>query len=149
MIMNMIMRYLLFIIVILILPTVSLSQGKSCEFPDPIPYCLFPKPLRLSKLAGRVSDKDNVGIPQSCVTLFDKEHKPVVSANTDENGKFELSSIPTGHYVLIVSYIGFTPAIREIIFDRSRGGSKKINAHMVFSGVDTCSDIDFEKKGAR
>jgi len=135
----------LLVVIFLILPGALFSQTNPCEFPELVPFCLYSKPFRLSKIAGRVFDKDRATMPDSCAALFNKQHTLVASAITDDSGEFALAPVPPGSYLLVVTYgyPGFTPAIASVVVD-SRGSSKKVNVQMVLSGIDTCSVVNLK-----
>ena len=135
------------ILIVVLMPAVSFSQSKQCKYPEVIPYCIFPKPFRLSKVAGHVHDKDGAGIRDSCATLFtNKSHKKVISGTVNnDDGRFTLRNVSDGTYILVVRYISFTPALATIILDHKRGSSRLLRIKMVLGGIDTCSEVALEK----
>jgi hypothetical protein len=138
------MRSWKFLVMILFSPLVALSQTTTCEFPKLVPFCIFPKPFKMSRLVGRVSDAERGTIPDSCVSLFDPGHRLVSAVRTDIEGRFVFHSIADGKYVLVTNYSGFTPAIAELVVGR-RGSRRMLHIHMVLSGIDTCSNVDLKK----
>jgi len=134
------------ILLVLVLPTNLFSQVKPCEFPKLFPFCVT-KILRISRPVGKVLDQNSLGIVDACVTLFDKDRKPVAFASTDEKGRFKLERVPDGKYLFVVNTTGFATAVNELTIDRRAAGPKSLFVHMVFSGIDTCSVVNFTQKG--
>jgi hypothetical protein len=136
-----VLRFFLGLGVVLLLPLACFSQVSSCKFPDPVPYCIFPAKKTLRSVCGVVSDAEKVRIPDSCVTLFDKKQRPIASVKTDENGRFYFGSLPSGNYVMVVDYVGFTPAMARIDIRKKHGAARRLFVMMTFAGIDTCSII--------
>jgi|GEM_PF-4859941 len=138
------MRIWRLVVIILFLPLGAFSQVASCEFPKLIPFCIFPQPFKVSRVAGRVTDEEQVSMPDTCVSVFDIAHKPVSHVRTNQDGKFAFPQLLNGKYILVTNYVGFTPALAELVVGRL-GSRRMLHIHMVLSGIDTCSNVDLKK----
>jgi len=100
-------------------------------------------PLAVSAVQGIVMDSTGTSIPKTCVGVFtEADHKLVGSTETGADGRFDLKSIPSGTYRLLVSCEGFCVANARIHVLRSNGRRKALTVHMKTGGVDSCSYID-------
>lgn len=101
-------------------------------------------PFLVSIVRGIVKDFDNVVIPKACVGLFtDTDHKLIVAVETDDNGRFEIKTVPPGEYRLVAKCEGLCVANAPLRVRRtSNRRGKPLNVHMKPSGIDSCSYID-------
>ena len=65
-------------------------------------------------ITGAVKDQQGLAVPGASVTLVNRVSQANQSAVTDEQGRFTLSNVAFGTYVLNVSLSGFTP-IEQVI----------------------------------
>lgn len=66
------------------------------------------------KIAGMVQAKDNEAIPYVNVSLLDKNKKWIQTATTDEAGKYVLTDVGVGQYVIDVHVLGYEKYQQEI-----------------------------------
>jgi hypothetical protein len=67
-----------------------------------------------SQLAGAVRAPDGTAVPGATLRVTQTSTGKAWVTWTDENGKFEFPALPSGHYRVETSQIGFAPANREI-----------------------------------
>jgi hypothetical protein len=67
-----------------------------------------------SQLAGTVRAPDGTAVPGATLRVIQTSTGKAWVTWTDENGKFEFPALPTGHYRVESSQIGFAPATKEI-----------------------------------
>lgn len=74
-------------------------------------FCLFSMGSMgadIFEIEGLAETAAGVGVGNAHITLLNRQHKPVASAQTDSSGKFRLTGVPAGDYVLSVSAHGFS-----------------------------------------
>src|SRR5580704_1391255 len=67
-----------------------------------------------SQLAGTVRAPDGTAVPGTTLRVIQTSTGKAWITWTDENGKFEFPALPTGHFRVEISQIGFAPANKEI-----------------------------------
>ena len=148
----------------IVLPIVSLAllgfiahvqaQTPSCK--SPIEYGnrnqVDPKRSSVRRISGRVIAEagrpaKEAGSVPACIGLFTEEgHRLIASVVADEEGRFRLTSIPTGQYRLVVRdpqdvFCVANMPLRVVRWPR--GKAKPLVIHMRPSGIDDCSYGDF------
>ena len=102
-------------------------------------------PLRVSVIRGSVMDFQGVAVPNACVGIFsDTDQKLIATGKVDSEGLFEIPSIPSGKYRLIVAYDGFCAANVSIVLKNRLCGKKKLLAIMKPGEVDVCSYVEWK-----
>ncbi|MGH9863570.1 MAG: TonB-dependent receptor [Candidatus Acidiferrales bacterium] len=74
-----------------------------------------------SVLSGRVLDSTGAVMPGAQVTVFSAGQIPVGSAETDSEGRFELSNLPAGVYELVALAPGMQPQSQAFTVPSPRG----------------------------
>lgn len=82
-----------------------------------------------SQLAGTVSTPDGTPIPGAGLRVVQPSSGKAWITWTDENGTYEFPALPSGHFRIELSQLGFTPATQEID---------------LASGVKTLADLKME-----
>src|ERR1700690_4007026 len=67
-----------------------------------------------AQLAGTVRTPDGTAVPGSTLRVIQTSTGKAWITWTDEDGKFEFPALPSGHYRVEISQLGFAPATREI-----------------------------------
>ncbi len=67
-----------------------------------------------AQLAGTVRTPDGTAVPGSTLRVIQTSTGKAWITWTDEAGKFEFPALPSGHYRVEISQLGFAPATREI-----------------------------------
>jgi trimeric autotransporter adhesin len=67
-----------------------------------------------SQLAGAVRSPDGTAVPGATLRVIQTSTGKAWVTWTDDNGKFEFPALPSGHYRVETSQIGFAPATKEI-----------------------------------
>ena len=67
-----------------------------------------------SQLAGAVRTPDGTPVPGSTLRVIQTATGKAWITWTDENGKFEFPALPTGHFRVEISQLGFAPATKEV-----------------------------------
>jgi hypothetical protein len=102
-------------------------------------------PLRLRAVKGSAKDLDGVSIPKVCVGVFtETEHKLVATAETDEEGLFEIRNLPAGNYRIVAKYSGFCPANARLQIQPKSRSRKSLKLRMRAAGIDTCSYFELK-----
>src|SRR2546425_10841885 len=60
-----------------------------------------------STVSGVVRDSSGAGVGEAAVSLLTAQQATVASTKTNSQGRFALSDIPAGHYLLVVASRGF------------------------------------------
>jgi len=81
-----------------------------------------------SQLAGTVRAPDGTAVPGSTLRVIQTSTGKAWVTWTDENGKFEFPALPSGHFRVEISQLGFAPATREI--DLASGTQAPIDLKM-------------------
>ncbi len=81
-----------------------------------------------SQLAGTVRAPDGTAVPGSTVRVIQTSTGKAWITWTDETGKFEFPALPSGHYRVEISQLGFAPATKEI--DLASGTQPPIDLKM-------------------
>lgn len=113
-----------------------------------------PAPLVISSVTGMVVDKDNVPIPNACVGLFtEKEHKLIAQSVTNQDGYFEIVSVPSGQYRLVARYSPFCTLNASLKILKQTGkhkrrldkqARKRMMLYLVPQSIDSCSYIEYK-----
>jgi iron complex outermembrane receptor protein len=77
---------------------------------------LFSKVNAQNQIKGKVTDKTNNEVLSFASVYLPEQNKGTL---TDENGEFELSSLPRGEFKIQFSYIGYKTIIKTIAPDKS------------------------------
>ena len=118
-----------------------LCSEMRCERHNMIDY----GPLRVSVIRGSAMDFQGVAVPNACVGIFsDTDQKLIATGKVDSEGLFEIPSIPSGKYRLIVAYDGFCAANVSIVLKNRLCGKKKLLAIMKPGEVDVCSYVEWK-----
>jgi|SRR5712671_1243160 len=97
-------------------------------------------PLVVQEVKGTITDPQRVAVPKVCVAVFtEKEHKTVVRAESDAEGKFSMPSIPPGRYRLIVKADPLCAANVPLRVVKHQKKKNALQVHMKPRGLDTCS----------
>ncbi len=97
-------------------------------------------PLRVQTVRGKAVDPQGVAIPGLCVGVFrESGYKLVATAETNENGQFEVKALPRGDYRLVAKYSGFCPANARLRIDSRFRSRKVLVIQMRLTGIDDCS----------
>ncbi|MFZ4548119.1 MAG: TonB-dependent receptor [Bacteroidales bacterium] len=83
-----------------------------------------------NKISGTVTDQNNT--PLSGATVFMPEINKGTS--TDNNGKYELTNLPSGKFKIQFSFIGYSNVIKSIELNSS---SLMVNTSLIFSIIGT------------
>jgi hypothetical protein len=103
-------------------------------------------PFQVSQVRGLAQDSQRLPI-DACVGIFtEPDHNLIAVAESDGNGKFELTGIPDGNYRLLVKaiYTGFCPANAKLQIDRRTKTKKTLTAQMRSADSPTCSWIEMK-----
>jgi Carboxypeptidase regulatory-like domain len=76
------------------------------------------------RLAGQIRTAGGIPVPGATVRVIQTSSGRAWISWTDENGKFELPSLPEGHYQLEATQLGFAPATKE--FDLKAGSNAPV-----------------------
>jgi hypothetical protein len=102
-------------------------------------------PLHVAAIRGVAKDAQGVAIPKACVGVFTEAgHKLVATAQTDNNGQFELNDIPDGAYRLIAKYGGLSTANAKLRIEQRSQNKKSLTVQMRPTGLDTDSFIELK-----
>jgi len=66
------------------------------------------------RLAGIVRTPEGTPVPGATLRIIQTPTGKAWVSWTDENGKFELPGLPSGHFRIAISQLGFAPAMKEI-----------------------------------
>ncbi len=85
-------------------------------------YGLPPMDLASGKITGVVQDStNNQGVEFATVAVLDAiTRKPINGDVCDDKGKFTLSKIPAGNYIISISFIGYTTKMIKVQLINSR-----------------------------
>lgn len=72
----------------------------------------------VATIAGAVKDPQGLAIPGATVVLSNRVSRTTQSATTDDSGRYTLTNVPYGTYVLAVTLSGFVP-VEEVVEVRS------------------------------
>src|SRR5690348_10390347 len=83
---------------------------------------------------GTVTDASGALVPGAAVELKSPETGLRRAALTDEGGRYQITPLPVGSYVLTISHMGFKPTTVNQI-DLQYGETRTIDAHMEVGGA--------------
>src|SRR5262245_27385586 len=67
-----------------------------------------------SNLSGVVVDSSSAAVSGASVSLRSAQQITVATTRTDSQGRFSLSDVPSGHYVLVVASLGFADHLQAV-----------------------------------
>ena len=139
--MNVRRRILILLIALIALPGATFAQQqRACKEVTYQNHNQIDYSLTVQKVIGEVSDSQQVPIPKVCVALFgEPDHKLIVSAETDELGRFSLQAIPPGEYRLVSVYDPLCPANAILRVAKKSKNYTPLQVHMKPRGLDECS----------
>lgn len=86
---------------------------RLCQLVVPLLCCLSLWAQKAT-ITGVVTDDNKEPLPGVTVKLENPAANTLVGANTDLDGKYELSGLDKGNYVLSISYVGYASDVRNI-----------------------------------
>ncbi len=97
-------------------------------------------PLVVQEVRGTVSDPHQGAIAKACLIIFtEKNHKSLVTAETDVDGHFSFQGIPPGRYRLVVKADPLCAANIPLRVVSHLKRKQILKVHMEPRGLDTCS----------
>ena len=102
-------------------------------------------PLHVTSVRGTVKVFDGYPARRACVGVFaESDQKLLATAVADDEGNFQIVSLPNGTYSLVVTADGLCAANVAIVLKNKSRGKKKLAAVMKPSAVDVCSYVELK-----
>ena len=99
-----------------------------------------------SQMVGTVHVPDGTGVPGATLRVIQTSTGKAWVTWTDDNGKFEFPALPSDHYRVEISQIGFAPATREI--DLASGTAAPVDLKLEVGTLAEITALDATENSA-